>query len=67
VSTLEVIEIDPEGGQSVSGSNATPKKSFDDSRDYEGWEQVPAAILKQWIVNPYWAEVVKAETLLWEF
>jgi len=44
-----------------------PHKYESDARSYDGWAQVPAAFLKQMIVNPYWGDLIKAEAIAWEF
>jgi hypothetical protein len=46
---------------------ANPHKYDGDAKDYKGWANIPAAILKMMIVNPYFGELVKAEAINWEF
>jgi len=44
-----------------------PHKYDGDAFDYAGWAKVPAALLRNMIVNPYWGDLVKAQAIGWEF
>ena len=44
-----------------------PHKYEGDAYDYAGWAKVPAAFLRNMIVNPYWGDLVKAQVVGWEF
>lgn len=44
-----------------------PHKYDDDATDYKGFANVPALLLRQATVSPYFGDMVKAALVNWEF
>ena len=62
-----MADVDPGAGMGMDKHDCNPFKYEEDSRSYDGWEQVPALLLRSMIVNPFWGDAVKAEAIGWEF
>lgn len=58
-------DVNPDAGMGMESSS--PFKYDGDSHGYDGWENLPAILLRNLIVNPYWGDQVKAEAIAWEF
>jgi hypothetical protein len=60
-------DVDAGAGMGMEAHSSSPFKYDTDSHSYEGWEALPAILLRNLIVNPYWGDQVKAEAIAWEF
>jgi hypothetical protein len=58
-----------EGMEGMAGSMDKPNPfTYDkDSRNYEGWNNVAASLLRNMLVNPVFGDMVKANALSWEY
>jgi hypothetical protein len=54
-------------GMGAMEPKADPHKYDSDAFDYAGWAKIPAAFLKQFIVSPYFGDLVKKDVINWEF
>jgi hypothetical protein len=56
-----------EGGDDMMGMMEEPDLYAGDSEDYSGWANLPKLLLQQATVNPYFGDLVKADTIHFEF
>ena len=58
-----------EGMEGMAGSMDVPNPfTYDkDSRNYEGWNNVAASLLRNMLVNPVFGDMIKANALSWEY
>lgn len=60
-------EADPEGAKGMESAGESPFKYEGDSRDYAGWKNFPALLLRNMIVNGSFFDEAKANAVAWEF
>lgn len=60
-------EADPEGAKGMESAGSSPFKYEGDSRDYAGWKNFPALLLRNMIVNGSFFDHAKSNAVAWEF
>jgi hypothetical protein len=64
---MEEAAVEMEGGDEMDMMMAKEDLYASDSGAYEGWENLPALILRNYVVNPYFGDLIKRDIIAAEF
>ena len=64
---MEEAPVEMEGGDEMDMMMAKEDLYASDSGAYDGWENLPALILRNYVVNPYFGDLIKRDIIAAEF
>jgi len=64
---MDEAPVEMEGGDEMDMMMAKEDLYASDSGAYDGWENLPALILRNYVVNPYFGDLIKRDIIAAEF